>query len=189
MPITDYIYSNYAFQIRKITTRQIWGPTVFTVRWAWAIHYHLTCMSLTLTSGVYCSFGSPRINVISELMNNNSWRSDYLFFPSALFTTVNRVIHVFKPNRLEKQFQKLQNQFIKLILGTSLVIQWLRLYASTSGGTGSIPGQGTEIPCAVWHGQNNNSNKKNENLSLRFCPLKPNCTFVMVLQINRTHRT
>ena len=138
MPVTDYICSNYAFQIRKITTRQIWGTTVSTVRWTWAIHYHLTCMSLTLTSGVYCSFGSPRINVISELMINNSWKSDYLFFPSAFFTTVNRVINVFKPNRLEKQFKKLQNQLIKLILGSSLVIQWLRLYASTTGGTDSI---------------------------------------------------
>ena len=138
MPVTDYICSNYAFQIRKITTRQIWGTTVSTVRWTWAIHYHLTCMSLTLTSGVYCSFGSPRINVISELMINNSWKSDYLFFPSAFFTTVNRVINVFTPNRLEKQFKKLQNQLIKLILGSSLVIQWLRLYASTTGGTDSI---------------------------------------------------
>ena len=138
MPVTDYICSNYAFQIRKITTRQIWGTTVSTVRWTWAIHYHLTCMSLTLTSGVYCSFGSPRINVISELMINNSWKSDYLFYPSAFFTTVNRVINVFKPNRLEKQFKKLQNQLIKLILGSSLVIQWLRLYASTTGGTDSI---------------------------------------------------
>ena len=29
--------------------------------------------------------------------------------------------------------------------GTSLVVQWLRLRASTAGGTGSIPGQGTRI--------------------------------------------
>ena len=29
--------------------------------------------------------------------------------------------------------------------GTSLVVQWLRLYASTAGGTGSIPCQGTKI--------------------------------------------
>ena len=33
--------------------------------------------------------------------------------------------------------------------GTSLVVQWLGLHASTAGGTGSIPGRGTRIPCAV----------------------------------------
>ena len=35
---------------------------------------------------------------------------------------------------------------IKLIPGTSLVIQWLRLCAFNVGGMGSIPGQGTTIP-------------------------------------------
>ena len=30
-----------------------------------------------------------------------------------------------------------------LILGTSLAVQWLRFCASTVGGTGLIPGQGT----------------------------------------------
>ena len=30
-------------------------------------------------------------------------------------------------------------------VGTSLVVSWLRLYASNAGGTGSIPGQGTKI--------------------------------------------
>ena len=33
----------------------------------------------------------------------------------------------------------------KLQRGTSLVVQWLRLHASTAGGTGSIPVQGTKI--------------------------------------------
>ena len=41
----------------------------------------------------------------------------------------------------------------KIYGGTSLVVQWLRLRASTAGGTGSIPGQGTKIPHAVPHGQ------------------------------------
>ena len=31
-------------------------------------------------------------------------------------------------------------------VGTSLAVQWLRLRASTAGGTGLIPGQGTKIP-------------------------------------------
>ena len=40
----------------------------------------------------------------------------------------------------------------KILLGTSLVIQWLRLQASSARGVGSIPGQGNEDPtyCAVW---------------------------------------
>ena len=38
-------------------------------------------------------------------------------------------------------------------IGTSLAVQWLRLCASTAGGTGSIPGRGTKIPHATWHGQ------------------------------------
>ena len=33
--------------------------------------------------------------------------------------------------------------------GISLAVQWLRLRASTAGGTVSIPGQGTKIPHAV----------------------------------------
>ena len=32
--------------------------------------------------------------------------------------------------------------------GNSLVVQWLGLRASTAGGTGLIPGQGTNIPQA-----------------------------------------
>ena len=34
---------------------------------------------------------------------------------------------------------------------TSLVVQWLRLCASTAGGMGLIPGRGTKIPHAVLH--------------------------------------
>ena len=33
--------------------------------------------------------------------------------------------------------------------GTSLVIQWLRLYTPTAGGMGLIPGWGTKIPHAM----------------------------------------
>ena len=31
-------------------------------------------------------------------------------------------------------------------MGNSLAVQWLGLWASTAGGVGSIPGQGTKIP-------------------------------------------
>ena len=37
-----------------------------------------------------------------------------------------------------------------LILGTSLAVQRLRPWASSAGNTGSILGQGTKIPQAVW---------------------------------------
>ena len=30
------------------------------------------------------------------------------------------------------------------------MVQWLRLCSSFAGDLGSIPGQGTKIPCAVW---------------------------------------
>ena len=33
------------------------------------------------------------------------------------------------------------------------MVQWLGLRASTAGGTGSIPGQGTKILQATWRGQ------------------------------------
>ena len=35
---------------------------------------------------------------------------------------------------------------------TSLVVQWLRLSAPSAGDMGSIPGQGTKLPSATWHG-------------------------------------
>ena len=37
--------------------------------------------------------------------------------------------------------------------GTSLVVEWLSLYASTAGGTGWIPVWGTKIPHAAWYSQ------------------------------------
>ena len=51
----------------------------------------------------------------------------------------------------------------KLIAGTSLAVQGLGLRTSTAVGTGSIPGQGTKIPHAVWYGQ---KKKKKETYSL-----------------------
>ena len=37
-----------------------------------------------------------------------------------------------------------------MVLRTSLAVQRLRLHASTAGGMGLIPGQGTKIPHAAW---------------------------------------
>ena len=42
------------------------------------------------------------------------------------------------------------------LLGTSLVVQWLRLHVSKPGGYGSIPGWGTDFPHALWRGKEKN---------------------------------
>ena len=39
----------------------------------------------------------------------------------------------------------------KTCVGTSPMVQWLRLHASTAGSMGSTPEQGSEISHAVWH--------------------------------------
>ena len=46
------------------------------------------------------------------------------------------------------------------LTGTSLVVQWLGLCASTTRGKGLIPGQGTKIPQATRSGQK--KKKKNQ---------------------------
>ena len=38
---------------------------------------------------------------------------------------------------------------LTFLLGNSLVVQWLRLHASTAGGTGSISGHGNRVPPAI----------------------------------------
>ena len=38
-------------------------------------------------------------------------------------------------------------------LGTSLAVHWLRLCTFNAGGRVLIPGWGTKIPHALWHGQ------------------------------------
>ena len=45
-------------------------------------------------------------------------------------------------------------------LGTSPVVQWLDLCASTAWGMGSIPSWGTKILQAMWHSQ---EKKKKQN--------------------------
>ena len=48
----------------------------------------------------------------------------------------------------------------KETLGNSLAVQWLGLHASTAGGKGLIPGRGTKISQATWHGQKKPLNEK-----------------------------
>ena len=53
--------------------------------------------------------------------------------------------------------------FQKTLSGTSLVVQWLRLYASNAGGMGKIPSWGTKIPTchAALHAPPKKKKKKN----------------------------
>ena len=44
------------------------------------------------------------------------------------------------------------------ILGSSLGVQWLTLYAFNAVGMGLIPDWGTKIPHALWYGQNKHKN-------------------------------
>jgi len=46
-----------------------------------------------------------------------------------------------------------QNVCRKWILGTYLVVQWLRCHASNAGGVGSISGRGTKAQHATWCSQ------------------------------------
>ena len=45
------------------------------------------------------------------------------------------------------------------------MVQWLRLHALTTGGTGLTPGQGTKIPLAARHGQKIKYKLKNNKVS------------------------
>ena len=48
-------------------------------------------------------------------------------------------------------------------LGTSLVVQWLRLHAPNAGGTGLIPCRGTKIP----HAQGTAKEKEKKQLRIK----------------------
>ena len=52
----------------------------------------------------------------------------------------------------------------KVLLGTSLVVQWLRLPASTVKGAGLIPGRGTKILHAAWLGKKKKLNARNKHI-------------------------
>ena len=48
------------------------------------------------------------------------------------------------------------------------MVQWLGHCASIAGGTGSIPGQGTKILYAMWHGQKKKRERKKNRLVFYF---------------------
>ena len=51
------------------------------------------------------------------------------------------------PHLTEEEAEAQKGEVIcaKLICGTSLVVQWLRLCTPSAGGPGSVPGQGTRV--------------------------------------------
>ena len=57
---------------------------------------------------------------------------------------------------------------IRIDTGTSLVVQWLGLCASTTGGTGLIPGWGTRILHATWRGQKKKKKIETRNVDQEF---------------------
>ena len=69
------------------------------------------------------------------------------------------------------------------LLGTSLEVWWLRLWASNAGGMGSIPGWGTKIPYAVWHDQK----KKNLSLFVSSWERPPLKTLLALYHSNETY--
>lgn len=71
-----------------------------------------------------------------------------------------------KPQTGKRYLQPMQltkDWYSEFIMGNSLVVQWLRLRASTAGSMGSMLGQGTRIPHIVWHGQQTNKNNNQNN--------------------------
>ena len=55
--------------------------------------------------------------------------------------------------RNRKQFSTVLGSILNSKIGTSLMVQWLRLLASNARGTGSIPSWVTKIPHALCHGK------------------------------------
>ena len=61
---------------------------------------------------------------------------------AVLMTSVNTLLSCPLPPSLEGRLQRSR-------IGISLVVQWLKLCAFTTGAVGSIPGQATKIPHVV----------------------------------------
>ena len=53
----------------------------------------------------------------------------------------------------------------EVVSGNSLAVQWLGLCTFTAEGTGSIPGRGTKIPQATWHGQKQQQQRKKREVA------------------------
>ena len=78
--------------------------------------------------------------------------------PTQGFGDLTLLLLITRRSRSPPHPQMLRDQ-ARVGIGTSLVVQQLRLQASTAGGTGSIPGWGIKILHASQHGQNNKKKK------------------------------
>ena len=63
------------------------------------------------------------------------------------------------------RFWEVNGQTRKASLGTFMMVQWLRLWTFYAGGPGLIPGQGTTIPRAMWHGRKKKKEKQISSLT------------------------
>ena len=71
-------------------------------------------------------------------------------------------------SHLDRMLNSMRTRAIlNLSLGNSLVVQWLGLSSFTAEDPGSIPGQGTKIPQAMWCGKKPNQNKTKKTLVLK----------------------
>ena len=86
-----------------------------------------------------------RIDVLSVSCN----KSCILHFPLTTCSSHVGLEASYRGCRQARSRARKSNQREGLV-GTSLAFQWLRLCASTAGGAGSIPGQGSKILHASW---------------------------------------
>ena len=104
------------------------------VRCAQSLHY-LPPSSLLCAQGA--NLGSQYLHLIPDPPNNLSLVHQ---FPSSINLSQNAALILLSS---APYYEKLR------VFSTSLVVQWLGLQASASGGTGSIPGQGWKISHAA----------------------------------------
>ena len=92
----------------------------------------------------------PTTWVWTKTQHHTKWKE--LRMTSATYLTDEELISLMYTLK-KKKIQKKKD-------GASLVIQWLGLCASTAGGMGSVPGQGTGIPHTSKWGQKRKRKRK-----------------------------
>ena len=85
------------------------------------------------------------INILHGKQKGKKWKQWQTLFswaPKSL-QTVTAVMKLKDACSLEEKLWQTQRAYWKAETGTSLMVQWLRLWAPNAGGLGLIPGQGT----------------------------------------------
>ena len=75
------------------------------------------------------------------------------FAPCILTSSSLKILDTIEVNRMDSESKTKTSR-------TSLVVWWLRLSITNAGTMGSVPGWGTKVPYAVWHGLKINENKR-----------------------------